>query len=163
MKTIVASMLAAGLAACSALHYGPGALTEGASAGQVRAEMGEPTGRYPRAEGGERLEFARGPFGKHTFMVDMGAAGRVQRWEQVLREDVFNQITPGMSAEELRYKLGRPAKQFGIWRGATVWAWRYETPFCQWFMVTVEPTRVVRDAGYGPDPICEVNEKEEHR
>jgi hypothetical protein len=165
MKSIqVFVLLSAGLAGCSGLlRYGPGNLPVGAPAEQVRAQLGEPTGRYPRAEGGERLEFARGPFGKHTFMVDMDAAGRVQRWEQVLREEVFHQITPGMTAEELRYKLGRPAKQFGIWRGATVWTWRYETPFCQWFMVTVEPNRVVRDAGFGPDPICEVNEKEEIR
>ena len=159
--TVVAAAAAVYLAGCAG--YGPGQLPTGATASQVQDQMGPPTGRYPRPEGGERLEYARGPFAKHTFMVDLDAAGRVQRWEQVLREDTFNQVVPGMTAVELRYKLGRPAKQFGIWRGATVWTWRYETPFCQWFMVTVEPNRVVRDAGYGPDPICEVNEKDDRR
>lgn len=152
--------VAAGLAACAVTGYGPGPIAPGASAEQVRVQMGAPTGRYARPEGGERLEYARGPFAKHTYMVDLDTAGHVQRLEQVLREDIFNQVAPGMTADELRFKLGRPAKQFGIWRGATVWAWRYESPFCQWFMVTVEPSLVVRDSGYGPDPACEVNDKE---
>ena len=156
-------LLALAVSGCASLRYAPADLPAGASLAQVQAQLGEPTGRYARPEGGERLEFARGPFGRHTYMVDLDAAGRVLQWTQVLREEVFNEVAPGLGASDLLYKLGRPAKRFGIWRGATVWAWRYETPFCQWFMVTVEPSGVVRDAGYGPDPICEVNEKEEIR
>ncbi|MEK8030301.1 hypothetical protein AACH06_05645 [Ideonella sp. DXS29W] len=163
MRFHFAVPVALALAGCASLRYAPADLPAGASMQQVQSQLGEPTGRYPRPEGGERLEFARGPYGRHTYMVDLDAGGRVLQWTQVLREDVFNEVAPGLSASDLRYKLGRPAKQFGIWRGATVWAWRYETPFCQWFMVTVEPSGVVRDAGYGPDPICEVNEKEETR
>lgn len=147
------------LAACSS--YGPAALRPGLSTAEVEADMGPATGRYPRPEGGMRLEFARGPFGKHTYMVDLDSAGRVQRWEQVLREDLFNQVMPGMRDSELRYRLGRPANVSGIWRGASVWSWRYESPFCVWFQVTVEPDGTVRDSGYGPDPLCEVNDKDD--
>jgi hypothetical protein len=145
------------LAGCAG--YGPGHRHAGEPASEVIAELGPPTGRYPRPEGGERLEFARGPFGKHTFMVDVGPDGKVQQWDQVLREALFYEIKPGMRSEELSYRLGRPAKVIGIWRNATVWSWRYETPFCQWFQVTVEPNGQVRDAGFGPDPLCEVNER----
>ncbi len=146
------------LAGCAS--YGTGSLRAGLGADEVIADMGPPTGRYRLPDGGERLEFARGPFGKHTFMVDLGADGRARRWEQVLREDRFNEVVPGMSREALLLRLGHPSEVYGIWRGASVWAWRYESPFCQWFQVTVEPDGTVRDAGYGPDPLCEVNDKD---
>lgn len=152
-------LLLPALAACSS--YGPGVLRPGLSAAQVEADMGPPTGRYPRPEGGTRLEFARGPFGKHTYMVDLDRTGQVERWEQVLREEVFNQVVPGMRSSDLRYRLGQPSNLMGIWRGATVWSWRYESPFCIWFRVTVEPDGTVRDSGYGPDPPCEVNDKDD--
>jgi hypothetical protein len=155
----LSTLAAALLAACSS--YGTGSLRGGETAAQVVADMGEPTGRYPLPGGGQRLEFARGPFGKHAFMVDLDAAGRVQHWEQVLREDLFNQVVPGMTSDELRFRFGRPSDVMGIWRGGTVWSWRYESPFCQWFRVTVEPDGRVRDAGYGPDPVCEVNDKDD--
>lgn len=159
---IVRCVLAASVcavAACSS--YGPGSLRPGQTAAEVEADMGPATGRHPRPEGGVRLEFARGPFGKHTWMVDLDSAGRVQRWEQVLTELNFELVAPGMRSDELRQRLGRPSHVTGIWRGASVWSWRYETPFCQWFRVTVEPDGSVRDAGYGPDPLCEVNEKDD--
>lgn len=158
MRRLLAAAALGLLAACAS--YGPGALRPGMSAAEVEAGLGPPTARHPRPEGGTRLEFARGPFGKHTFMVDLGPDGRVQRWQQVLTEANFAQIVPGMGQAELRYRLGQPGDVMGIWRGATVWSWRYETPFCQWFRVTVEPGGTVRDAGYGPDPLCEVNDKD---
>ncbi len=155
---------AAGMAAVLATacaSYGTGSVRVGQTEAELVADMGPATGRYPLPQGGQRLEFARGPYGKHTFMIELGTDGRVQRWEQVLREDQFNQITPGMTTDELRFRIGRPGEVMGIWRGATVWSWRYETPFCQWFRVTVEPDgRHVRDSGYGPDPLCEVNDND---
>jgi hypothetical protein len=155
----VAAVLAGLVSACTS--YGTGSLRGGETAGEVLKDMGPPTGRYPLPGGGSRLEFARGPFGKHTFMVDLDADGHVRHWDQVLREDLFNQVVPGMTSEELRFRFGRPSHVNGIWRGATVWSWRYESPFCQWFQVTVEPDGHVRDAGYGPDPLCEVNDRDD--
>jgi hypothetical protein len=142
-----------------ATHYGPGDLRPGQAEADVIARLGTPTSRYALPDGAQRLEFARGPFGKHTYMVDLAADGRVRALAQVLREDRFNQVQPGMSADDLRLLLGRPGEVAGIWRGASVWSWRYETPFCQWFSATVEPDGTVRDAGYPPDPLCEVHDK----
>lgn len=161
LRLLLAPVLAALLASCAS--YGTGSLRAGQSADEVIADMGPPTGRYSRPEaegGGERLEFARGPFGKHTFMVDLDSQGHVQHWDQVLREDLFNTVAPGATREALLYRLGHPSHINGIWRGATVWSWRYESPFCQWFQVTLETDGHVRDAGYGPDPLCEVNDKD---
>ena len=92
-------------------------------------------------------------------LIELGADGRVLRWEQVLREDQFNLIVPGMTTDEVRFRIGRPGEVSGIWRGATVWSWRYETPFCQWFRVGLGATGVVEDTGYGPDPLCDDDDR----
>lgn len=157
---IIVLVPALALTACAS-RYGPGDLAAGASREAVRERLGEPTGQYALPQGGLRLEFARGPFGKHTYMVEVAADGRVRGWSQVLTEAHFNRVVPGMQSDELRRLLGRPGEVAGIWRGASVWSWRYETPFCQWFRVTLGPDGTVRDAGYSPDPLCEVNDKED--
>ena len=46
-----------------------------------------------------RLEFARGPYGKHTYMVDFDADGRLLSWEQVLTENNFFQVQIGETKE----------------------------------------------------------------
>lgn len=132
----------------------------GDSLEQAQHHLGAPTGRHARPNGGMRLEYAQGPFGRQTWMVDIDREGRVAAVEQVLTEARFQDVRPGMREETLLATLGRPSHRMGIWRGATVWSWRYETPFCQWFQVTVEPDGAVRDAGFGPDPLCEVDDND---
>src|SRR5688572_13494017 len=70
--------------------YSPGQLAAGTPVSDVVARMGEPTGQYTLADGARRLEFARGPSGRHTYMIDVDAQGRVTRWQQVLTEQMFN-------------------------------------------------------------------------
>lgn len=113
--------------------------------------------------GGRRLEFARGPFGKHTYMLDFDAQGRLVRWEQVLVEARFNAIRSGMDAAEVRAQLGRASDQYvvGWHEKQTVWAYRYETPFCQWFQVGLNPQGKVVDTAYGPDPLCDVGKTDD--
>ena len=58
--------------------------------GQPRSEVlrawGPPSGQYDLGQGAQRLEYATGPFGKSTWMVDLDAAGRVTGARQVLTE-----------------------------------------------------------------------------
>jgi hypothetical protein len=78
------------LAGCAG--YGPGDLHAGQLEADVRARMGEPTGRYPMPGGGSKIEYARGPMGKHTYMIELDADGRVKGWQQVLTEANFESI-----------------------------------------------------------------------
>jgi hypothetical protein len=64
--------IAALLAGCAG--YSAQGITPGQTAAQVEQQLGAPTGRYGLANGGTRLEYARGPYGKHTYMVDLDAA-----------------------------------------------------------------------------------------
>jgi hypothetical protein len=151
-----AAVVVALAAGCAS--YGPQSLRVGQAADEATRSMGVPTARYARPDGGSRLEFARGPFGKHTYMVDVDADGRVQRWTQVLTEANFDAVKPGTPVQDLLLTLGSPShRRGGGWQGGEVWSWRYQATFCQWFQVSVIEGKV-RDASYGPDPICDVDD-----
>jgi hypothetical protein len=153
---VLAACLAAGVVAgCAA--YGPGDLRAGASEADVIARMGSPTGRHAMPDGRTRLEFARGPFGRETFMVDLDTAGRVAGIAQVLGETQFMALQVGMTADEVLREFGRPAERRRVgFVGREVWSWRYPTNDCLWFRVTFGPDGRTFDAGgYLPDPMCD--------
>lgn len=147
------------LVAC-ATGYSPGGLQPGDSIDTVVRQMGQPTGEYPRADGSRRLEFARGPYGKHTYMLDFDAQGRLLQSSQVLTETTFASVQAGMTADQVRQTLGRPARVWGVrYHNQTVWSYRYDTPFCQLFHVGITPSGVVEDTSFGPDPACDVDDR----
>lgn len=142
------------LTACSSLA--PPADLTGLSQDELVARMGRPEMQRQLTGGITRLEFPGGPYGIHTWFVDLDASGRVLQSEQVLTEKNFNQITPDMPQAEVRQRLGRPGEIQTLARGrGVVWAYRYESPFCQWFQVEVAADQKVRSAGYGEPPECD--------
>ena len=155
MQAFVAAAGLAALAGCAS--YGTGGVRTGDSADAVAKAMGAPTGRYALPQGGTRLEYARGPYGKHTFMVDLDAQGRVSGWHQVLTEPNFNDVRSGWSQDDLLMRLGRPSeRRSGGRQGGEVWSYRYDAVFCQWFQVSVKDGRV-GDTAYAPDPLCDID------
>ncbi len=148
------SLIALALVACTG--YSPAGLAPGTGIAEAERAMGPRSGTHALVDGGTRLEFARGPSGKQTYMLDFDAGGRLVSWEQVLNESNFNQLPLGISREDLLRTLGRPTevRQVG-WQGQRVWSYRYENPFCQWFQVSLDRDGKVVDTGRGPDPACE--------
>jgi hypothetical protein len=142
------------LAGCAS--YGPGDLTPGTSEAALRARMGEPTDVLPRAGGARSLEYARGPFGKQTYRVDLDGTGRVIGWRQLLDERNFEALPIGATPAEVRERLGRPSQARVGWRGVgEVWSYRYEwVSLCRWFQVWLVDGRV-REAAYATDPSCD--------
>jgi hypothetical protein len=148
-----AAALALLLGGCAG--YSPSGVHRGQSADEVAQAMGKPTARYQRADGGERIEYARGPMGKHTYMIDLDNAGRVTGWTQVLTEANFNALALGTGRDEVLRTLGTPSERQPIPRQhIDVWSYRYDTVFCQWFQVSVGDDGRVVETGYGPDPMC---------
>lgn len=146
--------LAGGQGGCAGPTLAPGATPD-----EVQRQFGQPTARYPLPAGGVRLEFARGPYGLQTWMVDLDPAGRVARWAQVLDDAHFAQVVDGMTRDELLRLLGTPAHRAGEWQRRETWSWRYQNPFCLWLRVTLSAEgRVVGGAGTLPDPACEPRE-----
>lgn len=152
---ISAIALLALLAGCAGA-YGPQRLKTGASMQEATASMGQPTGRYLRPGGGERLEYARGPYGKHTFMLDFDAQGQLVGWQQVLNESNFDVLRRGATRDEVLFALGHPSDAKPLrWQERSLWSYRYDTPFCKWFQVGIDANGRVVDTGYGPDPMCD--------
>ena len=129
----------------------------GQSEAQVLSAMGPATNRYTLAGGAQRLEFARGPAGRTTWMVDLDAGGQVLQIEQVLDGWHFAQVQDGMPRDALLRLLGRPAAQQREYQNRETWSWRYETNDCLWLRVTLSADgRVLGGAAHMTDPACDV-------
>jgi hypothetical protein len=156
LRQLLSLTTAAALCAGCVNMSNPTRLPPGASAEEIRQLLGEPTGRFVMDGGAQRLEYARGPYGKETWMLDVEADGRLRAATQVLTEKQFNAIKPGATRDEVLRAIGRPsATSFVGWQKQTVWSYRYHSPFCQWFQVGLSQAGVVEDTGYGPDPVCD--------
>lgn len=150
---LLSAVSAALLSACAG--YSPGDLRTGIPEADLRARMGEPTGRHALSGGGARIEYARGPQGLHTYMVEVDGAGLVRRWDQVLTERNFESLALAAPQADVRQLLGRPAQTRTGWRGVgEVWSYRFDDLFCRWFQVWLVDGQV-REASYAPDPRCD--------
>jgi hypothetical protein len=119
---------------------------------------GPPTGRHTLPGGAQRLEYATGPFGRSTWMLDLGPQGQVLRSRQVLtdKELMAVQAAMPMPASALLQWVGRPGEtRHGGRAGGQVWAWRYETNDCLWFLVSVDDARTAQSAAFLTDPRCD--------
>ena len=153
-----AAAVAALLGGCATTPFSPSGVPVGAPRADVLRVMGAPTAVYTMPDGHERLEYNRMPNGRRTFMIDLDAAGRMARWENVLDENHFMAITPGMTREDVLRLIGPPSFTGHYWRptpGIT-WLYRYETPLrCQVFELSFDMTTGrVLEGDYPPDPGC---------
>jgi hypothetical protein len=155
LPAAAALLAAASLLGACATHPGPAALAPGATVSQATSTLGPPTGRYT-VNGGERLEYATGPMGRQTYMLDFDAQGKLVQSQQVLAEPRFNGIRGGMSRDDVLATLGHPSDMRPLpVQHQTLWSYRYQSPFCQWFQVSLDASGKVVDTGYAPDPHCE--------
>lgn len=156
MKLTVLLPIVALLAGCAT----PGlrSLEGGLPEAEVIQRWGTPTARYTLPSG-TRLEYATGPGGLETWMVDLDAAGRAVLWRQVLSYRNLRAVQgqlPSMTRDELLRTLGRPGHvRSGGRQGGEVWSWRHESPFCLWFQASLNDNGRVTDAAFAPDPICD--------
>jgi SmpA / OmlA family len=153
-RHLLTLLLACALSGCATAWLQPP--QPGEPLASVRQRLGPPTGEHPLPDGGRRLEYATGPFGKHTWMADFDAAGRLLRFEDVLTEAQFARIEAGMTREQLRAQLGTPSRIWAVrYHDQTVWSYRYHNLACMLFHVGITPQGIVEDTSYGPDPLCE--------
>lgn len=161
-RLLLPLLAAAVLAGCVSLR-GP-QLAIGQTEAELVAQLGPPTGRYAMPDGVQRLEWATGPLGRHTWMVDIGRDGRSLWFDQVLNSAHladFARRAPGMEIPQLLRELGRPAERsHGGWAGGQTWSWRYPTNDCLWWQVSIGRDGKVIGAGQGIDPLCDVNDRQ---
>jgi hypothetical protein len=154
VKRMAAWLLPLALLACDRQRIDR--LEEGVSTeADVRASFGEPQDIWD-GPGGERVfEYDRQPSGQRNYMISIGPDGRMTALRQVLQPRTFEQVRPGMTGQEVRRMLGRPAKQtpYAL-KNEIAWDWRYLQPpntsmvFTVWF----DPTDHVLRTSAAPDP-----------
>lgn len=76
----------------------------------VRDRFGMPDNVWNEPDGAHTLEYNRQPAGQRNYMITIGSDGKMSALRQVLTPDNFALITPGMAMEEVRRRLGKPAK-----------------------------------------------------
>jgi hypothetical protein len=96
------------------------------SEGEVRIIYGVPSMVWEEEGGARTLEFVKGPAGHRTFMIQIGADGKVKSVEQVLKPSNFVKVVQGMSEDQVRRLLGAPGKKqaFGLSKEIG-WYYRY--------------------------------------
>lgn len=112
----------------------------------ARARAGPPTDiRFDR-NGDELWEYATGPEGFETYLVRIGADGKVKEVTQLLTEERILAIVPGrMSKADVRHLLGRPSDE-SFYRTGTVWSWRFRSGAQLGFLaVSFNPDNTVKE------------------
>lgn len=156
VRTLATAVSGAALLAACASSSTPQGLPLGSTEAQVIARMGPPTGRYALPGGGTRLEFARGPQGRETYMVDFDAAGGSTAWDQVMTPQSFMSLEYGMTREDVLMRIGHPGSTRHFPRQAlTVWNYRYPTNECLWYQVSIGDDGKFLGAANTIDPECD--------
>ncbi len=146
------------LSGCATFSYTPAGVPAGASRADVVRAMGPPTAVYTMPDGHERLEYTHMPAGRQTFMIDLDASGHMTRWENVLDENHFSAIQPGMNRADVLRLIGPPTFTSHYQRptpGIT-WFYRWQSPLrCVVFELSFEvATGRVLEGDYPSDPGC---------
>ena len=110
------------LAGCANFH----SLVAGQSTEvDVRARMGAPTDTRVDRNGDKLWEYATGPEGTQTYLVRIGADGRMKEVTQLLTDEQLAKVVPGkMTKTDVRDLLGRPSEENELPTGLA-WSWRY--------------------------------------
>jgi SmpA / OmlA family len=103
------------------------AIAPGTSAQDLQARAGRPGHVWKNADGTETWEYRYGPAGWYTYMIDLGPDRAVRAVHQVLADEYFAKVSPGMSREQVRRLLGDP-KEIARYAGQReeVWSWRFK-------------------------------------
>jgi hypothetical protein len=124
MKLFISVLTAFLLVSCAA-YDGRGLKPDESRLEDVLRIMGNPAMQWQDPDGSRQLAYPRGI---HTFMVQIGADGKMQRIENVMHMKTFARIRPGMAKSQVLRILG-PSEPSGTAyfkaRDELVWEWRY--------------------------------------
>ena len=120
----------------------------------VRDRFGVPDNVWDEGGGARTLEYNRQPAGHRNYMITIGPDGKMSALRQVVTPENFARITPGMDMQEVRRRLGKPAKvtPYAL-SGETHHDWRFIDPPTshKLFSVITTDGRTVARTMIGPD------------
>ncbi len=114
-----------GLVGCD--QYRIQELEEGvATEADVRTRFGEPEKVWDGENGVRIFEYNRQPQGHRNYMISIGTDGKMTALRQVLTEQNFAKVKPGMMMEDVRKMLGKPMRVITYeLKKETYYNWRY--------------------------------------
>ena len=133
-----------GLGACDPQAIGE--LEEGvATEADVVQRFGQPERVWPEDGGAKTYEYNRQPSGLRNYMITIGPDGKMSALRQVLTPENFARIQAGMGMDEVRRRLGKPAKvtPYAL-SGETHYDWRFLEPPNTAMLFTVVTDRSLR-------------------
>lgn len=94
------------------------------SAAEVQEKMGKPAMEWQ--EGADKVwEYPFTPEGTRNYMLTIGPDGVLKTMEQVLTPENMARVKPGMSRDDVRRLLGKPASSVVFQsKGEEVWDWK---------------------------------------
>ena len=131
-------------------------LEEGvATEADVRKQFGDPVTVTVEADGSRTMDYPRQPEGWTNYVIKIGPDGKMSSLRQLLNPDNFAKVKPGLSQQEVRNMLGRPAKTmpFAL-KQEEVWDWRFKQhgQESKMFSVTFDAAGKVVSAAVADDP-----------
>lgn len=151
-RVLLTMLMLASLAACAT----PQSLKPGTTLDEARSALGRPTGTYPLAGGGTRLQYSNQPFDQSVWNADFDTQGRLVRAQQVMTDAAFSQVRSGKDTrEDVLRGFGLPAQTFDYKLvNETAWMYRYYTfgNFKAAMFVYFDPKGVVLRTESGLDP-----------
>lgn len=158
MKTRFLVVLAAAAAVWMASACDPqrvAKLEEGVSTEvEVRKQFGDPVTVTVAPDGTRTLDYPRQPEGWTNYVIQIGPDGKMSSLRQLLNDDNFAKVKPGMGPQQVRDILGRPAEQkrYDL-KNEEVWSWRYKpVNESKLFSVTFGPDGKVSGTAKADDP-----------
>ena len=115
-----------GLTACDAQRVDK--LEEGVSTEvDVRKQFGDPVTVTLEPDGSRTMDYPRQPEGWTNYVILIGPDGKMSSLRQLLTPDNFAKVQPGLSQQQVRKLLGRPAKTVPyVLKSEDVWDWRFK-------------------------------------
>lgn len=151
---VLAALVFAALAGCDPRRVAQ--LEEGVSTEvEVRKQFGDPVTVTVLADGSRVMDYPRQPEGWTNYVITIGRDGKMSSLRQLLNEDNFARVRPGLTAQEVRTLLGRPARmQHFDLNNEDVWDWRFKQhgQDSKLFSVTFGPDGKVSGSTIGEDP-----------
>jgi len=107
----IATCLVAGLISGCASYSGSSLVAGKSTAAEVEALMGQPAERIAKPGGGNVFYYPRGPAGRETYAVVIGADGKVAAVEQRLTDaNIAKLVTGTTTTGQVRELFGPPSR-----------------------------------------------------
>jgi outer membrane protein assembly factor BamE (lipoprotein component of BamABCDE complex) len=149
VAVLAAALLAAGCDRVDKLEEGVSTEVE------IRKQFGDPVTVTVSPDGTRTLDYPRQPEGWTNYVIQIGPDGKMSSLRQLLNPDNFARVKSGLSRDEVRRLLGRPAKMVRYdLKNEEVWDWRFKQGGVEskMFSVTFDAQGHVLASAVGEDP-----------